>query len=73
VRLPRTIGVVEVDVVVEVEVEVEEGAEEELEEEVLDGARSTYPPATTIKIKTIPITAYVELDTPLRRFIEVSL
>jgi len=65
-----TIGVV--DVVVEVEAEVDMDAEEEVEEEVLDGARSTYPPATTIRIKTIPMTAYVELDTPLRSFIGVS-
>jgi hypothetical protein len=55
IRLPFTRGVVEVvvDVVLDVVLEVEE----EVDEEVFAGVRRTYPPATTIKIKTTPITA----------------
>ncbi len=44
-----------VDAEVDIEVEAEEEEEEEVE--VLAGVRSTYPPATTIKIRTIPMTA----------------
>ena len=56
IKVPGTSGVV-VDVEVDMEVEVEVDVEEEEEVEVLAGVRSTYPPATTIKIKTTPTTA----------------
>jgi len=46
-----------VDVEVDMEVEVEVDVKEEEEVEVLAGVRSTYPPATTIKIETTPTTA----------------
>jgi hypothetical protein len=56
IKLPFTSGVVEVDPVVEVEVEVGVEVEVEVEVEVLAGARNTYAPATTIRIKTTPRT-----------------
>jgi len=57
IKLPFTSGVVEVEVVLEVEVDMEEEVDVEVVVEVLAGVRATYAPATTIKIKTTPMTA----------------